>query len=41
MGFDKEPSILYWFFSLGISKNYTLLENSPNGAQKNFFQIFV
>ena len=33
----KELAILYGFFNLRISKNTTLLEKNPNGAQNIFF----
>ena len=37
MAFDKELAILYGFFNLRISKETTLVENSPNEAQNIFF----
>ena len=37
MAFDKELVILYGFFNLRISKETTLVENSPNEAQNIFF----
>ena len=40
MAFEKKLAILYGFFNLRISKNTTLLEKSPNGAQNIFFLNF-
>ena len=37
IAFDKELAILYGFFNLRISKKFTLLEKSTNGAQNIFF----
>ena len=39
MAFDKELVILYGFFNLRISKETTLVENSPNEAQNIFFYL--
>ena len=39
MAFDKELAILYGFFNLRISKETTLVENSPNEAQNIFFYL--